>query len=464
MFETYFKRCYINNRKSAVAQYDNNVNVILFFGNTLGFGNSELVETLRNSGVSMHSFNNAMPINSADEAGIIEAIPNAVVYFEGSPEYEAKAAAAVGTRSGSKKEETPNTTAPNSTASTAASAPAPTPTTPTEPTEPSEDPKIDFTESVTTALSDFGALASMIAPKVIEAVNTKALDVINKVAATRTCQEIHYVSSRGIYESTNKEITHELLQDITEDVEDNIGVYLYGPAGSGKSYIARQVANRLSLDYYEDTKIEQIFDVKGFIDAGGNYIETQFFKAYTFGGLYFVDEIDASLSEALTVLNNALANDGFPFPCGWRNKHPNFRLMAAGNTIGSGVGRDKYGIEYSGRNELDAATLNRLSTKILVDYDERIERAIAYPYVGAAVDNMLKFVHALREATAACGVQCLCTYREITTWSKKVQRGRSIESILKQSYGYLGTDNLTLLANNIKGSGAWFSAFRAIAA
>lgn len=462
MFETHFKRCYINNRKSAVAQYDNNTNVILFFGNTLGFGSPELVETLRNAGVSMHSFNNAMPINSATIDGITEAIPNAVVYVEGSPEYEAKAAAAVGTRSGSKKEDTPNITTPT---------PTPTPTpipepnaVSTTPAETNEQSKIDFSESVTNALSDFGALASMIAPKVIEAVNTKALDVINKVAATRSCQEIHYVSARGVYQSDNKEITHELLQDIAEDVEDNSGVYLYGPAGSGKSYIARQVAKRLSLDYYEDTKIEQVFDVKGFIDASGNYIETQFFKAYTRGGLYFVDELDASLSEALTALNNALANDGFPFPCGWRTKHPNFRLMAAGNTIGTGVGRDKYGIEYSGRNELDAATLNRLSTKILVDYDERIERAIAYPYIGAGVDNMLKFVHALREATAACGVQCLCTYREIKTWSKKVQRGRSIESILKQSYSYLGADNLTLLANNIKGSGVWFSAFRAIAA
>lgn len=462
MFETYFKRCYINNRKSAVAQYDNNTNVILFFGNTLGAGNAELVETLRNSSVSMHSFNNAMPIASADEAGIIEAIPNAVIYFEGSPEYEAKAAAAVGTRGGSKTETpntTPNTTTPqpNTTAPTAAHTTAPN-------TTPEDAPKVDFSESITNALSDFGALANMIAPKVIEAVNSKALDVINKVAATRSCQEIHYISARGVYQSDNKEITHELLQEIAEDVEDNTGVYLYGPAGSGKSYTARQVAQRLSLDYYEDTKIEQVFDVKGFVDAGGNYIETQFFKAYTRGGLYFIDELDASCGEALTALNNALANDGFPFPCGWCAKHPNFRLMAAGNTIGSGVGRDKYGIEYTGRNELDAATLNRLSTKILVDYDERIERAIAFPYVGAAVDGMLKFVHALREATAACGVQCLCTYREIKTWSKKVQRGRSLESILKQSYGYLGTDNLTLLANNIQGSGAWIDAFKAIAA
>lgn len=46
----------------------------------------------------------------------------------------------------------------------------------------------------------------------------------------------------------------------------------------------------------------------------GNYQETQFFKAFTEGGLFMLDEMDASIPEVLVILNAAIANRYFDFP------------------------------------------------------------------------------------------------------------------------------------------------------
>ena len=85
-------------------------------------------------------------------------------------------------------------------------------------------------------------------------------------------------------------------------------LYMYGPAGSGKSFTAKQIAEALSLPYFETSQAMFSYDLKGYGDAGGNYVETPFYKAFTQGGLFFLDEVDASASEAMVVLNNAIAN------------------------------------------------------------------------------------------------------------------------------------------------------------
>jgi hypothetical protein len=50
-------------------------------------------------------------------------------------------------------------------------------------------------------------------------------------------------------------------------------------------------------------------------------------------------------------------------------RHPDFVCIAAANTVGTGADR-----LYSGRNKLDAATLDRFAIgKVLMNYDERVE-------------------------------------------------------------------------------------------
>jgi len=133
-----------------------------------------------------------------------------------------------------------------------------------------------------------------------------------------------------------KGITHEKFETVLKIVSQDIPVFLTGPAGSGKNVICKQVSEALGLEFYFSNAVTQEYKITGFIDANGNYQETQFFKAFTNGGLFMLDEIDASTPEVLVILNAAIANRYFDFPTGRVTAHEDFRVVAAGNTFGTG--------------------------------------------------------------------------------------------------------------------------------
>ena len=206
-----------------------------------------------------------------------------------------------------------------------------------------------------------------------------------------------------------KEVLHEMFDIILSATLDNEPLYFFGPAGTGKSYLARQIANALNVDYYYTNNVTDEVQIKGFIDANGRYHETEFYKAFVNGGVFLLDELDASIPETLTMLNEAIANGYFPFPTGKVNAHKDFHCLAAGNTFGTGADN-----EYTGRYQLDVATLNRFGV-VRVDYDPRIENAMCNND-----GSLVEFAHDYREAVKACGVSSLCTYRDIKRLHKFV--------------------------------------------
>lgn len=90
---------------------------------------------------------------------------------------------------------------------------------------------------------------------------------------------------------TEEAVKHEKFLQIKTCVENNIPVYLVGPAGSGKNHTLEQIAEELELDFYFTNSIQQEFKLTGFIDAGGKFHETEFYKAFNNGGLFFLDEM-----------------------------------------------------------------------------------------------------------------------------------------------------------------------------
>lgn len=112
-------------------------------------------------------------------------------------------------------------------------------------------------------------------------------------------------------------------------------------------------------------------ELLGFINANGNYIITEFRKAYEFGGVFVLDEVDAGNPNVLAVLNSALSNSVCSFADLMVKKHEDFVLIACANTFGFGSDR-----QYVGRNQLDAATLDRFSV-IEFNYDETLEIALS---------------------------------------------------------------------------------------
>jgi MoxR-like ATPase len=183
-------------------------------------------------------------------------------------------------------------------------------------------------------------------------------------------------------------------------------VYLYGPAGSGKNVICKQLADEMGLPFYYTNCVLTKYDLVGYGDANGKYVPTAFFKAFTEGGVFMLDEFDASDESAAITLNAALANRYFDFPViGNVEAHPNFRIIACGNTCGRGADE-----EYTGRNCLDAATLDRF-TVVKIDYDERVEKRIANT-------EIVDFIHDLRQSRDTANIKMILGYRVIERLAK----------------------------------------------
>lgn len=216
-----------------------------------------------------------------------------------------------------------------------------------------------------------------------------------------------------------KGVKHSQYDIIKSCVEMNIPVYLYGPAGSGKNYTLEAIAKEMGLDFYFTNSVQQEYKLTGFIDAGGNYHETEFYKAFKNGGLFFLDEMDASIPEVLVLLNAAIANGYFEFPNGKITANKNFRVVAAGNTVGSGA--DEL---YTGRLVLDQATLDRFAI-IEFNYDRNVEMSLAN-----GNKELVDFVERLRKTSADTGIRTTFSYRCIMMVTKLEKTKMELDKIL----------------------------------
>lgn len=220
------------------------------------------------------------------------------------------------------------------------------------------------------------------------------------------------------------EVYCEKFDRIVAKVARGNNVYLYGRAGSGKSHTAEQVAERLGLDFYGQTTIQFAHDVRGYGDAGGNFQETPFFKAFANGGLYFQDEYDRSNSEAAIVLNSALANGWYDFPIiGRVNAHPNFRFMAAGNTLMKGADE-----EYITGQVIDPSCRDRFGFFFEVDYNHTVELKIA-----GGDEEIVAFVEDIRDAIRETKILHVVSYRATAAMRDEVENENDKEACIVES-------------------------------
>jgi cobaltochelatase CobS len=84
-------------------------------------------------------------------------------------------------------------------------------------------------------------------------------------------------------------------------------IWLAGPAGSGKTTAAHQVADKLGLPFDSHGAIRTPFQVTGHYDIHGTYRPSQFRRIFENGGVILLDEIDASDPNAMMELNQALS-------------------------------------------------------------------------------------------------------------------------------------------------------------
>lgn len=246
-------------------------------------------------------------------------------------------------------------------------------------------------------------------------------------------------------------VVHSKHEMIKTCIGTDIPVYLVGEAGTGKNYTLQSIAEELEMDFYFTNSVQQEYKITGFIDAGGVYHETEFYKAFTNGGLFFLDEMDASIPEVLVLLNAAIANRYFEFPCGRVDAHENFRVVAAGNTLGTGANET-----YNGRLVLDGATLDRFVT-IEFDYDRRIELSLSSNNV-----ELVNFIGQIRGFCKDNGIRATFSYRCIMNITKLETAGLDLNTILDIAvFKGMDLDTVkTIKLNSSQGkSGKYYSAF-----
>ena len=245
-------------------------------------------------------------------------------------------------------------------------------------------------------------------------------------------------------------VFHEVFEKVLTYVSGNTPVMLVGEAGTGKNVICEQISKVMGIPFYFANKVSDEYQLKGFMDANGNYVATPLYHAMKDGGLFMLDEMDASSEEALEVLHSVLSNKYLTFPNGeFVTCHDNFRVVAGCNTFGTGAT-----YAYVGRRQLDAATLNRFMT-VEVDYSPTIENSLT------SDEELLAFVRKFRKCCKDFGINHVVSYRNIIQMDRYVD-SVGVDAVLRDGLlKNLEKDDLTMLQGRFDGdSDRWSVALK----
>ena len=299
--------------------------------------------------------------------------------------------------------------------------PAPAPAPAPEPAPATKEVKIpEGTDPMTTLI------ASAIVPIVRDALRAeddaltekKVIDMISTEVKARMPHMIQPAPPPG-GDTPPVELAHEAFPQVFKTVQCDLNAMLIGPAGSGKTSVAEQIAKSLAIPFRFTGAVDSPYKLTGFVDANGKTVRTAFRETYENGGLFLFDEVDASSAGAMMAFNAALANGHADFPDGVIERHKDFRCIAAANTFGRGADRI-----YVGRNALDGATLDRFVV-VDFDYDEALETALA----GDDMIDWVRRVQAIRKAVFKLKLRFVVSPRASIFGSRLLRAGMSRQMV-----------------------------------
>lgn len=197
---------------------------------------------------------------------------------------------------------------------------------------------------------------------------------------------------------------HEQLKKLIEAGMRNI--WMVGPAGCGKSTMARMTAKELNLPYL---CISCGIGTSATEFLGYKYPtreSTKFAEYYAKPSIILIDEMTALDPAVGQVLNAALANDEIETTTGLVSRNPKCIIIATSNTFGSGASR-----QYVANNQLDASTIDRFIGGIIeVDY--------SVDYESQYDVDVVNYVWKLRECIKACNIRRIASTRMIQSGTR----------------------------------------------
>lgn len=207
-----------------------------------------------------------------------------------------------------------------------------------------------------------------------------ATDLMSRVkqevaGISRQKQSVLHVSVDEIKRKLTKAASPYLGEAVLQ-AKLGMNTLLVGPAGCGKTTLAEQVAEALGSRYGHLSLTQGASEtwLVGRWAPGGEFIKADFVDFFENGGVFLIDEIDASDANILVLLNTAMANGTLYNPMNGKKvqRHKDFVCIAAANTFGKGGN-----MVYTGRTRLDGATLNRFACgTIEMDYCPEIEEQL----------------------------------------------------------------------------------------
>lgn len=205
-------------------------------------------------------------------------------------------------------------------------------------------------------------------------------------------------------------LAHKQLPDLLDWLTYGTrALALTGGAGLGKTFALEQAAKIAGLEFGSLScgQLPQDHELKGYNDATGEYVLTEFVEAYEAGStLWCFDEMDAINEATLLTMNSAIANGYMSTPRGRVERGEGFKFAATMNTYGNGATA-----EYVGRAPLDKASLNRFDI-LHWELDEALERQLCDRVNPAATARVLEVYSQVRENINAHGFHIVCSPRD----------------------------------------------------
>lgn len=199
----------------------------------------------------------------------------------------------------------------------------------------------------------------------IKQLNRKEKEQLLKQFKEEARKEAIVMSSEA-FDFTKLEPEDKLRKTIDAGIDN---IWMVGPAGCGKSTMARNVAKEKELPYL---CISCGIGTSAAEFIGYKYPSreaTKFAEYYAKPSIILIDEFTALDPSVAQVVNAALANGEIETTTGTVKRHPDCIIIATSNTFGSGADR-----QYVANNQLDASTIDRFIGGIIeVDYSESFE-------------------------------------------------------------------------------------------
>jgi cobaltochelatase CobS len=223
--------------------------------------------------------------------------------------------------------------------------------------------------------------------------------------------------------------SHYLLPVATQRAAAGMNQMFVGAAGTGKSWLAHDVARALSVECREISVTVQTQDwrING-ANTATSFIRGVARECYEHGGLLLIDEFDNGSPNFLAGLNLLLSSDTYTFADGVTvDRHPQFYVVATANTIGEGGTA-----QYSARNKMDAAVMDRF-TLLFVDEDPSIEENMAATYLVDATEraDLLKFVRTVRKNVVENNLRAVITPRAVRDMAIMLANGEAMSVAIR---------------------------------